>query len=152
VSHFSVEWAKFHSLHGAIDKPATRRYYLFVLSELERVPQEQRRSGYRRWFSDDELDLIVWYSDSGEVSGFQLCYDLKGLERAFTWREGAGLMHTAVDTGDDSPLHNHSPILVSCPVVSLEKVIAEFGARSQTLDPPIATFILSKISGFKAKR
>jgi hypothetical protein len=123
-----------------------------VLSELERVPQEKRRSGYRRWFSDEEFDLIVWYTESGEVSGFQLCYDLRGRERAFTWREGAGMMHTAVDTGDDSPLHNHSPILVSCPVVSLDKVLADFGTRSQTLDSRIATFILSKISGFKPKR
>jgi hypothetical protein len=122
-----------------------------VLSELKRVPQEQRRSGHRRWFADEELDLIVWYKESGEISGFQLCYDLRGRERAFTWREGAGLMHTAVDTGDDSPLYNRSPILVSCPVVSLEKVIGEFGTRAQTLDPVIATLILSKISEFKPR-
>jgi hypothetical protein len=62
------------------------------------------------------------------------------------------MMHTAVDTGDDSPLHNHSPILVSCSVVSLEKLIADFGARSQTLEPQIATFIVSKIAAFKPKR
>jgi len=117
-----------------------------MLSELDRVPQERR--GHRRWFADDELDLIVWYSESGEISGFQLCYDLSGRERAFTWRRDMGLRHGAVDIGDQSPLADRSPILVYDPVAPVEKVIAEFNARSEALDDHIASFVLTTIAGF----
>jgi hypothetical protein len=121
-----------------------------MLAEVEPVAQVQRSAGSRRWFSDDELDLIVWYTESGEISGFQLCYDLRGAERAFTWKHGS-LIHTAVDSGDESPLHNRSPILVSCPVASVDKVIDEFKSRSQGIEPSIAALVLSTISSFKPR-
>ncbi len=28
--------------------------------------------GFRRWFTDDFFDLIVWYENK-EITGFQLC-------------------------------------------------------------------------------
>ena len=36
-----------------------------MLSEIKRVRQIQGE-GYRRWFSDKFLDLIIWYNDDGE--------------------------------------------------------------------------------------
>ena len=32
----------------------------------------------RRWFMDSYFDLIVWYDDRGNATGFQLCYDKPG--------------------------------------------------------------------------
>jgi hypothetical protein len=117
-----------------------------VLEEVKNVPQQDGAPGYRRWFADDELDLIVWYSTSGQIRGFQLCYDIKGDERAFTWREERGLTHTAIDAGEDSPLHNRSPILVSDPRASVEKAVASFKARSKTIDPAIVEFVSTKLT------
>jgi hypothetical protein len=122
-----------------------------MLVEVERVAQVHRSAGYRRWYSDEELDLIVWYAESGAIIGFQLCYDIGGTERAFTWK-GDSLTHCAVDTGDESPLHNRSPILVSCPAVSIDKVLEEFAARSQTLNPSITALVSSTISSFKPRQ
>ncbi len=118
-----------------------------MLSELNRVPQERR--GFRRWFADEELDLIVWYSESGEINGFQLCYDLSGRERAFTWRPNTGLTHAAIDKGDQSPLADRAPILVYEPIAPVEKVIAEFNSRSDALDDHVASFVATTIAAFR---
>ena len=40
---------------------------------------------FRRWFTDEEFDLIVWYGDDRSLVGFQLCYDKQDRERALTW-------------------------------------------------------------------
>ena len=53
-----------------------------VMKELRssRKPGEPER----RWFHGDQLDLIVWLTEEGEIMGFQLCYDRRGKERALT--------------------------------------------------------------------
>ena len=58
-----------------------------MLAEIEDARQIAGE-GTRRWFRDDNLDLIVWYDDSSEISGFQLCYDKYDRERAITWKRG----------------------------------------------------------------
>ena len=123
-----------------------------VLEEYKKVSQQRNAPGYRRWFSDDELDLIVWYSASAEISGFQLCYDLGRRERAFTWRKDGGLIHTAVDSGDESPLYNRSPILVSDGSPPLEWILAEFKKRSENLEPAIVTLVSATVSSFHGNR
>src|SRR5262249_21208587 len=77
-----------------------------MLEEFKSVAQQPETPGYRRWFSDAVMELIVWYSPGGEVRGFQLCYDRDGRERAFTWHVDAGMAHTAVDDGEESPWRN----------------------------------------------
>ena len=54
----------------------------------------------RRWFTDEDLDLIVWFSEQGAPDGFQLCYDRRGHERALTWTKGAGYRHDRIDDGE----------------------------------------------------
>ena len=54
-----------------------------MLTEIEKTRQIPGE-GIRRWFRDDELDLIVWYGDDGSIEGFQLCYDKLQHERALT--------------------------------------------------------------------
>src|SRR5215831_11788516 len=109
-----------------------------MLAELDNVPQERQGSGRRRWFADDEMELIVWYAETGAITGFQLCYDIRGKEGAFTWRDGADVWHTAIDSGEDSPLHNRTPIMVSGPPDSVDKVVADFKVRSQMLAADLA--------------
>ncbi|MFW5812247.1 MAG: hypothetical protein ACOCWS_04610, partial [Alkalispirochaetaceae bacterium] len=65
-----------------------------MLSEIKPVRQVPGE-GFRRWFTDEEMDLIVWYDgeDQEQIEGFQLCYDKEVLERALTWRPEAGFTH-----------------------------------------------------------
>ena len=42
-----------------------------MLTENRTVKQE--RAGRRRWFEDDELELIVWYQAAGESSVKKAC-------------------------------------------------------------------------------
>src|SRR5438874_1466643 len=121
---------------------------LTMLEEFKNVSQQRNVPGFRRWFSDDELDLIVWYSAPEEISGFQLCYDINGNERAFTWRKDGRLMHTAVDSGEESPLHNRSPILVADGNPPLEWLLAEFQRRSEKVEDNIVTLVSTTIASF----
>lgn len=74
---------------------------------VRQIPGE----GRRRWFTDTNFDLIVWYTDEGALVGFQLCYDKQGREKAFTWRKGHRSVQEAVD-GGESPGHMKlSPVL-----------------------------------------
>src|SRR3989449_8172493 len=36
-----------------------------MLNEV--APSRSRREPRRRWFSDDDFDLVVWFSDSGSI-------------------------------------------------------------------------------------
>ena len=44
------------------------RKMLTEIKGTRQIPGE----GRRRWFRDDELDLIVWYEENGAIAGFQL--------------------------------------------------------------------------------
>ena len=67
----------------------------------------------RRWFRDEDFDLIVWFSEQGAPDGFQFCYDRRGHKRAVTWTEGAGYRHDRIDDGKGNRARNRSPIWVS---------------------------------------
>lgn len=70
---------------------------------LREFKQVRQATGYfRRWFDDEYFDLIVWYAEDGEVTGFQLCYDKSGNERALTWTAQSGFRHNRVDDGETS--------------------------------------------------
>ena len=123
-----------------------------MLEEFKKVSQQTETPGYRRWFSDDEMELIVWYSPGGAVRGFQLCYDRGGRERAFTWHVEAGMVHTAVDEGDDSPLRNDSPILVPDGVPRTERALAQFKERASGLEPELVALVTGKLEEFRRPR
>lgn len=119
-----------------------------MLGELKDVSQHEDAPGKRRWFADEEMDLIVWYSKTGEIIGFELCYDKGGDEHALTWRKGGRLGHSAVDQGDALPTDNRTPILTSGGKVPLERVLSEFTARSADLEPNIARLVLEELHSF----
>jgi hypothetical protein len=123
-----------------------------MLREFEKVSQPQETPGYRRWFSDAEMELVVWCSPAGVMRGFQLCYDRGGRERAFTWHVDAGMVHAAVDEGDDSPLRNDAPILVPDGVPRTDHALAQFKERARDLEPEIVALVTSKLESFRRPR
>ena len=67
---------------------------------VRQVPGEPKR----RWFSDDNFELIVWMNEDGKIIGFQLDYDKDKNMRALTWKDPSSYFHHRVDDGEDHPL------------------------------------------------
>ena len=58
---------------------------LVEIEGVRQIPEE----GPRRWFVDENMDLIIWYlPDRISITGFQLCYDKKSVQRCLTWQRG----------------------------------------------------------------
>ena len=65
----------------------------------------------RKWFSDEDFDLIVWFEPENEVMGFQLCYDKETDQKALTWLKQDGYQHSRIDNGDNPGKMKASPVL-----------------------------------------
>jgi hypothetical protein len=81
------------------------------LMEIKHVRQIANE-GYRRWFTDESFDLIVWFMDE-EIQGFQLCYDSGKEKRAITWRLSLGYSHEGIDDGERVFRNKMTPVLVA---------------------------------------
>ena len=110
---------------------------------LKELSKTQERDS--RWFSNDYFDLIVWYDKQGRATGFQLCYDKKGDERAFTWKEHQLPTHERIDSGESSPYKNMAPILVPDGIVPYEELIKRFRAEAAEIDPAVFELVLQKL-------
>src|SRR3989441_4369552 len=116
------------------------------------APSRSRREPRRRWFSDDDFDLVVWFSDSGSIAGFELCYDKSHAERALIWSSSGGYGHFRVDTGERTPLKNLTPILVADGALAKDRVIAGFLEVSRNLDPAIRSFVIARLQEYPSGR
>jgi hypothetical protein len=115
-----------------------------MLSEV--IPARQAPGEkFRRWFSDDYFDLIVWYEGDGSVYGFQLCYDKNRQERAVTWTRDAGPVHQRLDDGEERRAgFKLSPVLL--PDGECDRgIVPAFRVRSVSLDPVLAAFIIEQL-------
>ena|SRR6476659_5245078 len=120
---------------------------------LEATPKRPVHGDYdRRWISDDYFDLIVWYTPRDTIHGFQLCYDKPHWERALTWLADRGFSHTEVDSGDETPEANRSPILVPDGSFPADKVLAEFACRGSGLPAELRELVTDKISEFVQRK
>jgi hypothetical protein len=114
---------------------------------LREFPVTQSRdTGRRRWFVDDDLDLIVWLGADSSLLGFRLCYDKCADERALTWTVNAGYQHHRVDTGESSPMKNQTPILIEDGPVDSERLRSRFVDRSSEMDPKLRDLVIEKIA------
>jgi len=112
------------------------------MSSVRQIPDEPRR----RWFSDAHFDLVIWTDDSGDIVGFQLCYDRAHAERALTWRRDTGFSHNAVDSGEGRPgRYKAPPILVADGAFDPQTVAAMFLGHSGALDSRSSDFIYYKL-------
>ncbi|PYN13023.1 MAG: hypothetical protein DME05_19975 [Candidatus Rokuibacteriota bacterium] len=100
--------------------------------------------------SDDYFDLIVWYEPNGRLLGFQLCYDKPRRERALTWTLIGGFVHSRIDSGEQKPTADRTPILMPDGSFPAEIVRREFLVRAAALPDEIGGLVLSKIDEFAA--
>jgi len=121
---------------------------LYEVRKTRQVPGE----ALRRWFSDENFDLIVWYSSKGAICGFQLCYRLGPEEKALTWFADKGFSHNTVDDGEDRPGRSKmTPILVPDGEFEKAMVLKLFKAAGEEIDAGIVDFVESKLLEFARK-
>ncbi|MEE8440834.1 MAG: hypothetical protein V3S41_03865 [Spirochaetia bacterium] len=117
-----------------------------MLQEWKQVRQRPEE-GYRRWFRDEQFDLIVWY-ESDTIVGFQLCYDTDTNERAITWYASGSYVHTKVDDGERSFGAKGTPILVSDGVFDADRVAGEFRDAAAEMDDAIADLVCDRLVSY----
>ncbi len=118
-----------------------------MLSEIDN-PRQVIGEGRRRWFTDNEFDLIVWYGNEERPVGFQLCYDKQDNERALTWTRAHGFQHDRVDTGEIPGRAKMTPIIVADGVFHRDSVAERFRRACGGIDPQIASFVLEKLGAY----
>jgi len=116
--------------------------------EEYKLARQEPGAGLRRWFQGSGFELIVWLGADLRVKGFQLCYEgAAGQEHALTWREQHGFSHARVDTGDNRPDKDLTPILVvDDGGVPWAKLREDFATDGLGLDPELAAFISARLA------
>ena len=125
--------------------PDPRPWVLREVKTVRQVPNE----GFRRWFSSDDVELIVWYEDrQGPPTAFQLCYDIHRLsERALTWTPARGFVHSWVLGVVGAKLaYKAAPIHTGSPPLDLHHVRDLFGQAAGELPAEIADFVNIRFS------
>jgi len=120
-----------------------------MLCEI-RNPRQIAAEGFRRWFTDEYFDLIVWYNDDGRLIGFQLCYDKEERERALTWTLARGFQHDMVDAGEVPGHSKMTPIIVADGAFNAAPVARRFREASASIEPGIASFVYERLSAYPA--
>ncbi|MDP7250834.1 MAG: hypothetical protein QGF00_14610 [Planctomycetota bacterium] len=110
---------------------------------------------FRRWFTDQQHDLYVWYDDRRrEIIGFQFCYGRNKDEKALTYLDDRGWKHSCVDDGETRKSEKGTTILGPAhmtPIMTKEagydapELANRFGEASGDLDPEIAEYVQDKI-------
>ncbi len=112
------------------------------LRNVRQIPGDR----FRRWFTDENLEVVVWYEESGTIYGFQLCYDPRSQPRALTWTPKHGFSHAEIDDGDDKPTSNRTPILRSNADYNAAQLREAFLTSADELPAPEKAFIVSKLA------
>jgi hypothetical protein len=109
---------------------------------VRQVPGEN----FRRWFTDENLEIVVWYEQADAIFGFQICYDPRNEPRALTWTLKRGFSHAAIDNGDDKPTSNRTPVLSPCGNYDAAMLREAFLASGDGLPAKEKAFIENKLS------
>jgi hypothetical protein len=117
-----------------------------MLSEIRNARQVQGE-GFRRWFTDEYFDLIVWYDNDRRLIGFQLCYDKLQRERALTWTREHGFQHNRIDSGEVPGHSKMTPVIIADGAFNRDPVVQRFQEASAGIDPEIASFVAATIGG-----
>mgnify|MGYP006961791758 CR=1 FL=1 len=115
-----------------------------MLREIHDVRQV-RGDPRRRWFSDEEFDLIVWLDPEDRIIGFQLCYDKPTEQKALTWLKDDGYHHSRIDDGDNPGKMKASPVLEADGRFDREGVGPRFRENRGDVPENIAAFVCDRI-------
>lgn len=101
----------------------------------------------RRWFSDQQFDLIVWFDTQDNIVAFDLCYDKPLHEHVFRWRTRQPLQHLRVDDGEQqSGRHKMTPIYVADGSYDIHATAQQFATAGSEMDGAIRNFVLQRLA------
>ena len=119
-----------------------------IVIEMRNVRQDSPEFT-RRWFFDDDFDLIAFYKTDGTLDGFQLCYDKTRREMALTWFAGRGLSHHTVDSGEQSPWYNRSPMFSPDDGrAEMPRLLTTFRASEEGVPEDLKQLVVQKIAEY----
>lgn len=131
-------------LGRTLDCAASVGYNRLMFYELKDIRQDDSQ-GFRRWFWDDEMDLIVWCAEDSSITGFQLCYDKRGHERVLAWNQKSGHSHHGIDAGEAPFGAKRSPLLVADGTFDKTRVSERFKRCAQDLEPDLIEFVVQRL-------
>jgi hypothetical protein len=112
------------------------------MTNVRQVPGDY----FRRWFADENFDLIAWYEAGSNLYGFQLTYDKGGEEKTVTWFGNGAVSHHQVDSGEDDPLANRTPILIQADGQSnMRQVLSDFKASGKGIPLKLRSIVRAKL-------
>jgi len=115
-----------------------------MLQEISNIKQRSY-SQVRRWFSDKDMDLYVWFVRHVPV-GFQLSYNKQTLEKTVHWDNKNGFQHYSIDLGEfDSTEQNMSLLCLSDANVDVYAIARNFLDNCDHIDPSLADFIYARL-------
>lgn len=115
---------------------------LSLIKALYKRRQKGMSIKERDWFSTTNFDLFIWYDEEENVEGFQICYDKNLQEKALTWKQKVGFSHSIVDSGEESPKKNMTPILIDNRNYNKQYIISEFHKESKIMNISFHLFSL----------
>ena len=99
----------------------------------------------RRWFTDSDMDLYVWFRNQMPVQ-FQLSFNKQYEEHAISWDNNKGFNHSKIDNGEDrSGRYKMTPILVDDGDFDCLSLARHFLQQSDYLEPTLADFIYARL-------
>lgn len=123
-----------------------------MLREVKHVRQIPGES-FRRWFSSETFDLIVWHDQDHSITGFQLCYREGVDQKALTWQRDTGFTHKRVDDGEGRPFRpKMTQILVPDGIFERDHILALFENESKTIDPQVVRLVTQTIKKYPKRQ
>ena len=116
------------------------------IRDVRQIPGEPRR----RWFSDEDFDLIVWTDPEDQMIGFQLCYDKEIKQKALTWLKDDGYQHSRIDDGDNPGKMKSSPVLEADGHFDREGIGRRFLETRGDVPEKIADFVYDRITRYRS--
>jgi hypothetical protein len=119
------------------------------VSNLIELNRDHSEFGNRRWFSSQEIDLVVWTDNINSIVAFEFYYDKNVDEHVLIWRERSGFTHLAVDDGEHKPAleYKETPILVPDGDFDPERIRNLFEALCRNLPADVAQAVGPQLAG-----
>jgi hypothetical protein len=117
---------------------------------LRELPNTKQVEGEptRKWYFSNDLDLVVWFGQTGTPCAFQLAYDKFQGEHSIAWRAERGYSHYIVDDGERQAGDFETPLLYENGQFRRDAVLEKFLELSGELPLPVAKFLAEKLREF----
>jgi len=120
-----------------------------MLREISSTHQN-KRSQFKRWFTDSDMDLFIWFKNRAPVC-FQLCYKKCQQEHSVSWHIDNGFTHNLIRSKNRQAKYR-IPATKSPELAFDAMAIArDFLQACDHIDNTLADFIFSRLLEYPAR-